>query len=72
MDMKKLNDELNIEFYMDQPKKFENEVGVISQYMQSLKKPHLDATRRTLRYVKGIINYDRLLQKKRRLEASWI
>ena len=51
-----LNGELNREFYMDQPKKFENKVGVISQYMQSLKKPHLDAARQTLRYVKVIAN----------------
>ena len=48
---------------MDQPKKFENKVGVISQYMQSLKKPHLDAARRILRYVKGTINYDRLYKR---------
>ena len=55
MDMKNafLNSELSREFYMDQPKKLENEVGVISQYMQSPKKPHLDAARRILRYVKG-------------------
>ena len=54
MDMKNafLNVELNREFYMDQPKKFENEVGVISQYMQSLKKPPLDVAQWILRYVK--------------------
>ena len=65
MDMKNvfLNGELNREFYMDQSKKFENEVGVNSQYMRSPKKPHLDATRRTLRYVKGTINYDRLYKR---------
>ena len=65
MDMKNafLNGELNREFYMDQPKKFENKVGVISQYMQSLKKPHLDAARRILRYVKGTINYDCLYKR---------
>ena len=40
------------------PNAFENEVGVISQYMQSSKKPHLDAAQQTLRYVKGTINYD--------------
>ena len=37
-----VNNELNREFYMNQKKKFENEVGAISQYMQSPKKPHLD------------------------------
>ena len=65
MDMKNalLNGELNREFYMDQPKKFENEVGVICQYMQSLKKPHLDAARWILRYVKGTINYDHLYKR---------
>ena len=43
---------------MNQPNAFENEVGVISQYMQSPKKPHFDAAQRTLRYVKGTINYN--------------
>ena len=38
-----LHGELNREFYMDQLKKFENEVRVIGQCMQSPKKPHLDA-----------------------------
>ena len=38
---------------MNQPNRFENEVGVISQYIESSKKPHFDAARRTLRYVKG-------------------
>ena len=53
-----LHGELDQEIYMNQPNAFENEVGVISQYMQSPKKPHLDAAQRTLRYVKGTINYD--------------
>ena len=48
---------------MDQPKKFENEVGVIDQYMQNPKKPPLDAARQTLRYVKGTINYDHLYKR---------
>ena len=37
---------------MNQPNGFEDEVGVINQYMRSLKKPHLDAAWQTLRYVK--------------------
>ena len=48
---------------MDPPKKFENGVGVISQHTQSAKKPHLDAARQTLRYVKGTINYDHLYKR---------
>ena len=54
MDMKNifLHGELDQEIYMNQPNGFENEVGVNSQYMRSLKKPHLDAARQTLRYVK--------------------
>ena len=47
-----LHGELDWEIYMNQPNGFENEVGVISQYMRSLKKLPLDATRWTLRYVK--------------------
>ena len=38
---------VNWEIYMsDQVKEFENEVEVMSQYMQSPKNPHIDATRR--------------------------
>ena len=48
---------------LEKPKKFENEVGVISQYVRSLKKPHLDAARQNLRYVKGTINYNRLYKR---------
>ena len=47
-----LHRELDQEIYMNQPNGFENEVGVISQYMRSLKKLPLDAARWTLRYVK--------------------
>ena len=32
-------------------------VGVVSRYMSNPKKPHLDAVRRILRYVKGTINF---------------
>ncbi|KAJ9556278.1 hypothetical protein OSB04_010892 [Centaurea solstitialis] len=32
-------------------------VGVMSRYMQSPRKPHLDAARRALRYIKGTIDY---------------
>ena len=38
-------------------------VGVVSRYMSNPKKPHLDAVRRILRYVKGIINFGILYQK---------
>ncbi|KAL7594468.1 hypothetical protein Lser_V15G31405 [Lactuca serriola] len=38
-------------------------VGVMSRYMQSPKKPHLDAARRILRYVKGTINYGLLYKR---------
>ena len=58
-----LQGELDWEIYMNQPNGFENGVGVISQYMQSAKKLHLDAARQTLRYVKGTINYNRLYKR---------
>ena len=38
-------------------------VGVVSRYMQSPKKPHLDAARRILRYVKGTIDYGLLYKR---------
>ena len=57
-----LHEDLNREIYIDQPKEFENGVRIISQYMQSSKKPHLDAAQRILRYVKGTINYDLLFK----------
>ena len=46
--------------YMNQPKKFENEIGVMSQYIQSLMKPHLGSTWKILRYVKVTIGYGHL------------
>ena len=36
-------------------------VGVMSRYMQNPKKPHLEAARRILRYVKGTSDYGWLL-----------
>ncbi|XP_016901808.1 uncharacterized mitochondrial protein AtMg00810-like [Cucumis melo] len=39
-------------------------VGVISRYMQKPKKPHLEAVRRILRYLRGTTEYG-LLYKKR-------
>jgi hypothetical protein len=33
-------------------------VGVVSRHMQNPKKPHLEAVRRILRYVKGTVDYD--------------
>ncbi|CAM8919902.1 unnamed protein product [Rhodiola kirilowii] len=38
-------------------------VGVVSRFMQNLRKPHLDAVRRILRYVKGTTNYGLLYKK---------
>ncbi|KAE8675571.1 tir-nbs resistance protein [Hibiscus syriacus] len=38
-------------------------VGVMSRYMQNPKKPHLEAVRRILRYVKSIIDYGLLYKK---------
>ncbi|WVZ95787.1 hypothetical protein U9M48_041510 [Paspalum notatum var. saurae] len=38
-------------------------VGVVSRYMSNPKKPHLDAVRRILRYVKGTINLGILYKK---------
>ncbi|KAM2723556.1 hypothetical protein EV1_026500 [Malus domestica] len=38
-------------------------VGVMSQYMQNPKKPHLEAVRRILRYVKSTIDYGLLYKK---------
>ncbi|GMI77806.1 hypothetical protein HRI_001449800 [Hibiscus trionum] len=38
-------------------------VGVASRYMSNPKKPHLDAVRRILRYVKGTINFGILYKK---------
>ena len=32
-------------------------VGVVNRYMSNPKKPHLDAVRHILRYVKGTINF---------------
>ena len=38
-------------------------VGLVSRYMSNPKKPHLEAVRRILRYVKGIINFGILYKK---------
>ncbi|KAE8725578.1 PLAC8 family protein [Hibiscus syriacus] len=38
-------------------------VGVMSRYMQNLKKPHLEAVRRILRYAKSTIDYGLLYKK---------
>jgi len=38
-------------------------IGVLSRYIQSPKKPHLDATRRIFRYVKGTIDYGLLYKR---------
>jgi len=32
-------------------------VGVVSRYMSNPKKPHLDAVKRILKYIKGTINF---------------
>ena len=62
--------ELNSEIYMNQPNRFENEVWIISPYMQNAKKPHLDANGQILRYDKGChdptfeTSKDRIVTKK--------
>ncbi|KAF7833216.1 putative mitochondrial protein [Senna tora] len=38
-------------------------VGVVSRFMQSPKKPHLEAVRRILRYVKGTLDYGMFYRK---------
>ena len=38
-------------------------VGVVSRYMSNPKKPHLDAVKRILRYVKGTINFSILYKE---------
>ena len=38
-------------------------VGVVSRYMSNPKKPHFDAVKRILRYVKGTINFDILYKE---------
>ena len=38
-------------------------VGVVSRYMSNPKKPHLDAVKRILIYVKGTINFDILYKE---------
>ena len=38
-------------------------VGVVSRHMQNPKKPHLEAVKRILRYVKGTLDYGILYQK---------
>ena len=38
-------------------------VGVMSRYMQNLKKPHLEMVRQILRYMKSTINYNLLYKK---------
>jgi hypothetical protein len=40
-----------------------NLVGVVSRYMSDPKKPHLDAVRCILRYIKGTINFGILYKK---------
>ncbi|XP_068311012.1 secreted RxLR effector protein 161-like [Pyrus communis] len=43
--------------------KAKEEIGVMSRYMQNPKKPHLEAVRRILRYVKSTIDYGLLYKK---------
>ena len=45
------------EICMNQPKGFENRFRVVSWYMQTLKKPRLDAAWQILQYVKDTIDY---------------
>ena len=59
MDVKNslLHRKLDPEIYMNKPKGFENEIRVMSLYIQSPKKPHLNAAQRILKYVNDTIDY---------------
>ncbi|KAL7589888.1 hypothetical protein Lser_V15G40189 [Lactuca serriola] len=41
-------------------------VGVLSRYMQNPRKPHLDAFRRVLRYIKATMNYGVMFQREQK------
>ena len=45
-------------------------VGVVSRYMSNPKKPHLDAVKRILRYVKDTINFGILYKKTRDYQVN--
>ncbi|KAL4355035.1 hypothetical protein GQ457_06G000650 [Hibiscus cannabinus] len=45
-------------------------VGVVSRYMSNPKKPHLDAVRRILRYVKGTISFGILYKKTKECQVT--
>ncbi|KAI3513013.1 hypothetical protein L1887_20337 [Cichorium endivia] len=45
-------------------------VGVLSRYMQNPRKPHLDATRRVLRYVKTTLNYGVMFKREKECRLS--
>ena len=55
--------ELDRRIYMNQPNGFENEIRVISQYMQSSKKAHLHTARQILQYVKSKTDHGLLFKR---------
>jgi hypothetical protein len=44
-------------------------VGVVSQFMQTPQKPHLDAVRRILRYIKHTLQYGIFYEAKSKLQV---
>ncbi|XP_035832952.1 secreted RxLR effector protein 161-like [Helianthus annuus] len=47
-----------------------NVVGVLSKFVQNPRKPHLDAVRRVLRYVKGNPSYGVLFERESKIELT--
>jgi hypothetical protein len=47
-------------------------VGVVSQFMQTPRKPHLDAMRRILRYIKHTLQCGIFLRRQEPIISTWI